>query len=627
MADPRRQRQRDKFRDVPIALRPFVDENGNEQPNETTARGLLLKALDEFKPFERRRWPTAVLNERFIAGEQQWGVATSGPMMTPSELVVDWPKWLPRTQRNLLKNLHLTAIARVTKGDPAVKAWGGDPSIGDVRDAVVANKLLYSLRTSQDHRKMVSRAAWTADAQGCVAFYVTWNPNAGPVDATGQPQGDIDVEPLQVFEWFSDGSEEIEDSAYVGVRRWLTVDDAKRRLMSVGVKTEPEVKEVGGIWDDATQRRVEAIEFWMKPDPLGDLPGGLFVLFVGGHVVEVRDEYPYAHGQLPIAIWKWNDIPDSPYGGTPVDDAVPIQANLNRLHSYLAFLTGKTAKYMKVLTSKKLEKLWNGDAQVIGSEDLATDSKTTIIGAPPPPALIYTQIEEAERMLREVFGTNEAVVGSDASASKNAKHLEHIDSLDAQKLYSAVVARDHALLRVYQQCLRLWQQFVEVARTARIIGEDGMPEAIWFQGADLNGVDVYLEPARGTDQTKAAAALDAEQAAVAGLMDPRKAAELRMTGNTETSFERVAKRIVNKQIDDAARGFAVQADPSVPADIAIAEISLAMQAVGPTKPQVMQALTALLQQYQASAAPAPQLGQPKSAPSEVEEPKVGGIPQ
>ena len=72
-----------KLRDVDLALAPFVGPDGEETPNQTTARGLLNQALDDFKQYEQRRWPLSILNERFIAGEQQWGVATAGPMMTP----------------------------------------------------------------------------------------------------------------------------------------------------------------------------------------------------------------------------------------------------------------------------------------------------------------------------------------------------------------------------------------------------------------------------------------------------------------------------------------------------------------------------------------------------------------
>ena len=584
------------FRDVDLEDRvtPLVRADGEVIERKVTARGLFLEAQESWKTHADRRFGQAMLNERFISGDQQWGLDTK---RGPSELVVEWPAWLPRTQRNLMRNLHMTNVARVTKGDPSVKAWGGDGSSGDVASADVANTLIYSLRNAQDHRKIISRAAWTAGAQGAAAFYVTWDPARGPKGVDGRRLGDICVEQLQIFDWISDGSEDITESEYVAVRRWMRKDEAHARLLSTGEDLpEPTAHAVKTLWGDGMSR-VEAWEYWHRPCEM--IPRGLFCLFIAGHVVDVGD-YPYEHGELPLHVWKWADLPDSPHGATPCDDAVPLQAQLNRLHSSLALLTSKAARWTKVITSPSIAKAWNADTQVIGEPDEKARTGTQIIGPPPPPALLYTQIEEAERMLREVYGVNEAVVGSDASQTKNARMLAYVTELDAQKLAGTVVARDHALLGVYRQCLNLWRQFVVESRTVRILGEAGMPGLMPFVGAMLEGVDVYLEPTAGQDNTKPAQALDAEQAAQAGLMDPAKASELRNTGQMQTRFEAMARTIVRRQISDAAAGFAAQPDPSIPAAIAVEEISLALEQAGGNM-LAAQSLQALLAAYQQAA--------------------------
>jgi hypothetical protein len=588
--------------DITDRMRPMVRRNGEVIDRKITARGLFLEAQDAWRIHADRRYGQALLNERFISGDQQWGLdAKRGP----SELVVEWPAWLPRTQRNLLRNLHMTNVARVTKGDPSIKAWGGDGSPMDVGAADVANALIYSMRNSNDHRKVISRAGWTCGAQGAAAFYTTWDPGRGPVGVDGVTRlGDVCVEQLQIFDWMSDGSEDIEDSEYVMVRRWMKPDDAHARLLEVGDDIpEPKGQAIKTVWGDG-MTRVEAWEYWHRPCP--NIPRGLFALFIAGHAVEVTD-FPYQHGELPVSVWKWADLPDSPLGATPCDDAVPLQAQLNRLHSSLALLTSKAARWTKVITSPAIAKAWNADSQVIGVTSMDEVKGTQIIGPPPPPALLYTQIEEAERMLREVYGVNEAVVGSDASQTKNARMLAYVTELDAQKLAPTIVARDHALLRVYRQALKLWRQFVEEERTIRIVGDAGVPAILAFSGAMLDGVDVYLEPAAGQDQTKSANALDAEQAAAAGMMDPTRAAEMRQTGQTQTRFEALARTLVQRQIADALGGFAAQPDPSIPPDIAVSELEMAIQANAGNM-MALQPLMALLAAYkqQMQAAMAPQ---------------------
>lgn len=605
---PKKPKGPDKLRDVDIETAPLLRSDGTPIEQHITARGLLLEMQDSWKVHADRRYPQSMLNERFIAGEQQYAVSTQKGV---SELIVDWPQWRGRfVARNLMRNLHLTNVARVTKGDPSVSAWAGDGTSGDLAASAVGNALIYSLRTSQDHRKRISRAAWTAGAQGTVAFYTTWATDKGPL-VDNQYLGDVDVaQPIQVFDWMTSGEEDIEDCTACAVRRWLTCEDAERRLLAQGIEEPPEKQAVKTIWGDGGDERVECWEYWHKPT--ARLPNGLFIMFVGGHVVDVRD-FPYEHGELPLSIWKWVDVPDSPLGATPADDAVPIQRVLNDRHSDLSIITQKSARWLMVLTSKELAKQIKADPTVVAVEDLAAIGATKIISAPPPPALIYTQIEEAERMLREVYGVNEAVSGSDTSQMKNARMMAYTTELDGQKLASTIVARDHALLRVYRQALGLWRQFVEESRTVKIMGANNTMQVVAFSGADLNGVDVYLEPTSGQDQTRKAQALDAEQASVAGFMDPAKGAELRQTGQSMTRVEAMQRTIVQRQIADAMQGFAAQPDPNVGPDIAMAEIALALeQANAMARPALEQLLAAYQAMAQQMAQPEPPQGQPEA---------------
>ena len=606
MAPRGRKPKQDRLRDVDIEVAPLLRSDGSEIQQTLTARGLLIEAQETWAVHSDRRYPQATLNERFISGEQQFAI---NPERKNSELVVDWPAWRGTfTPRNLMRNLHLTNVARVTKGDPSVSCWAGDGSGGDLAASDVGNALIYSLRTAQDHRKRISRAAWTAGAQGTVAFYTTWATDKGPlfetVNEQGRPvrkyMGDVDVaQPLQIFDFMTDGAEDIEDSEWCAVRRWMRPSDAKARLLAVDVEEEPQTQAIKSLWgENNVDDRVEAWEYWHRP--CDRIPKGLFILFVGGHVVDLQD-FPYEHGELPLALWKWIDIPDCPLGGSPADDAVPIQRVLNLRHSDLNVITTKSAKWLMLLTSPEISKQVEADPTIIATTDTAAIGATRIIGAPPPPALIYTQIEEAERMLREVYGVNEAVSGSDTSQMKNARMMAYTTELDGQKLASTIVARDHALLRVYRQALSLWRQYVDQTRTVRIMGGDSMAKVIAFNGADLKGVDVYMEPTSGQDQTKKAQALDAEQASANGFMDPAKGAELRQTGQTMTRADIMARQLVGKQIADVAGGFAAQADPNVSPDIAMAEIMLAVEQAGPNDAVVMP-LMQLLAEYQQMAA-------------------------
>lgn len=611
----------DDFRDVDIAIAQVVDDKGNPvgPAERVTARGLLNKAKSTFEPYERPAWDHATLNERFLNG-QQWG----GWNFKSNELVFDdWPAFLPRINRNVLRNLHLTWQARVTTKDPSVKAWGGESSRNDVGAAAVANQLIVAWRQQQDHRRMISRAAWTCGAQGCVAFWPYWDTIKGPKDETGKPQGDICVEPLSVFDWGTDGSENAEDSDYCYVRRWLPEETAREMLLRAGITDPPNEMPAQSIWG-ATRQLVECYYYYHKKTPR--IPGGFYAIHVGGHVVESGD-FPYDHNELPLIIWKCNDKPDSPHGGTHVDDAVPLQSALNRLHASLAKRTVLTSQWCKVIGSPEIIQLWDGAEQKIECKDPAAIQSLRIVEPGPVPAQVWTQIEELERMISVVFGINEAVVGSDYSQSKNARMLAYISELDAQKFAPTIAARDHALMRMYRQMLMLCQQFVVLPRTVRLIGEMGTPEILQFYGADLKGVDVYLEPAPGVEQGKTATAAAVEADALSGMEDPARAKELRETGQTVTGIERLTRRLVGMQAKQAAAGYQVQPDPTVVPMVAIEVLLDALEANESKPPEALAPLQQLLEAYRQMAAqqmqPAPPAGgAPQPAP---QQPPEGGL--
>jgi hypothetical protein len=607
----------DALKDADIDVAQFVDADGKPvEQDKLTARGLLMDAKQTFAPYERPAWQRATMNERFINGHQ-WG----GWNFQRSEFVVDeWPAFLPRINRNILRNLHLTWQSRVTSKDPSVKAWGGESSNGDVVSADVSNKLISAWRQQNDHRRMISRAAWTCAAQSCVAFWAYWDTTKGPIGSDGMPLGDITVEPLAVFDWGSDGSEDIEQSDYCYVRRWLTKEVAREMLMKAGITTPPSASPAISIWGE-TRDLVECVYLYNKRTTR--IPRGHYSIHVAGHVVESGD-FPFRHNELPIIVWKCNDRPDSPHGGTHLDDAVPLQQALNRLHAALAKRTAFSAEWLKVIGPDAIIDSWDGEGQKIKENDQEKIAAVRIIEPGPVPAILWTQIEELERMISVVFGINEAVVGSDYSQSKNARMLAYISELDAQKFAPTIAARDHALMCLYRQMLSLAQQYIKVPRMLKIIGDAGLPEIVSFVGSDL-ATDVYLEPASGTDLSKTATAAAVEQDAANGLETVDNAKEIRKTGQAETSIQRLSRSIVAQQATQALQGFGVQADPNVDPAIAVDVILGVYEQNATAGSDRLAGLMSLLSSYRQIGAQQ-MAAMPQGGVTAPEQPKPGVVP-
>jgi hypothetical protein len=132
----------------------------------------------------------------------------------------------------------------------------------------------------------------------------------------------------------------------------------------------------------------------------------------------------------------------------------------------------------------------------------------------------------------------------------------------------------------------------------RVVGPQGLPAIVAFRGADLEGLDVILEPAPGKDQTRASQAKEAEELAASGFLDAASAAERRITGLPSTVNIAVAQREVLKQAQAALMGEPVEPDPSIPADVAESVILLVLEQAGDADTT---GLLALLDAYRAQA--------------------------
>lgn len=585
-------------KDVTIEAASFAGPDGEPigEPETLTVLGLLSEMKKANQPFESIAYPIAVNNERFIHGKQILNKRQEDAHVVDESLA--WPSWLPPITRNMLRNMSLTKRAQMIKDTPSTKAWPNEAGPNDPAAAEVGNQVLAYYRHKLDWQNMLSRSSDPCEAHGAVGWRTVWDPDAGMRNVDGIPLGDVIQEPVTIFD-FGMSAPTVEDSEWVFFRRWYTPARAKAMLLSAGIQESPDLSERDGPWAATDADAVEAYEIWYLPTA-HRVPKGLHAIVIGGNVT-MHEDFPYEHGELPLAVWYCHEKMGWPYGDTHVTDAVPIQANINRLEAAKTQVLARTAQWMKCFVPKSLLNDFNGVQQVIGidpAEDVSRIKILTVDDA--PTQSLDAQIGKEEAKLADVYGINEAVIGSDASATKNARHLAYIAELDGQK--NAITRRslNGALIRKDRQILGLCQQYVVDERLIRITGPQGEPALVAFRGADLMGLDVILEPAPGTDQTRTAQAKEAEELAAAGFLDATAAGERRQTGLPATVVEGMAARTMMSQIEAAMAGQQVQPDPSVPTPVAERAILLAIdqggEAMDPT------ALLALLDAYRALAA-------------------------
>lgn len=627
--------------------------------DNVVSRGEQLTVLDLLAEM-KRGWDEknhdvfaqAILNERYISGRQEFELGPTSQHV----LKVTRSEGERRIVRNQLRNLSLTWASRVNDSTSDTRAWSDKPGLA-VEVAAVAHAHLQHQKEKQERPRMLARAAMRGLAHGSIYFKVTQDPMKGPMktptpildddgvpqldpetgnvvlEGEGEHEGDISVDLFTIHDVLTDGAEDIEHSVWALCRRVMNLYEARALLAEAGFPNEdPEgVTDRKDTWGHELEG-VEAYELWMVP--CARVPAGLFALVIGGVVVDYQD-FPYDHGQLPIACWKIFDRSDSQYGDTHVTETIDLQRALNDLTAALvemAFQHG--ANISTVAVQQILDELEEGSKLLpAATAEKPAKDQLAYVGPPAPPEMLVTVIRMLLEAIPEGFGVNEVVASGGApQQTKSARQLAYIKALDGQKLWLPLQNLVAALVRIDWQQTLLAQQYMTPERMLEVAGDHLANGVQAFFDCDLR-TTIKIEATPASENTAAANAANAEESAVAGLIDPATGAELRQTGLDMTGAEAGARRSIQTQIVAALSGEQVAPDPSIDANVAMSELALARELWGKRNPEAAQALQQLELAYAELGAEAQQesqqpLGKPTAAPmaEAQEQQEQGGMP-
>jgi hypothetical protein len=554
----------------------------------------------------------AEFNEKMIAGDQFLDII--------NEQIVDDAFWSEssKSSRNFLANLCLTWASRVLEERPSIHCYPNEPGI-DVKKAEAANKLLEYAKQNQDFDDLCFEAAMLVQPHSAVAFKTVWDPLSGPLGkgvqafspeglplfnpdgspvivGKNKPLGDISWSVISIFDYYTDGSEDIEDSEYVCFKDIISVNAARKFLdMYQKENQNLSAEEYTNQWG-VKANGVMLKEMWIRPGHY-QFPDGLFSVMVGD-VVLFATAFPYDHGELPLAVWKVGKRRNSEYGTSHVDNAVYIQKVIN--HNVAAIDTqAKMAKDVKLLGHTSIIDKMQDGVQHIPCDDPQLAQATRWLEPPDRAKVLVSSLADNERALFAVFGLNELLSGADSMKSGTAaKSIAYLNKLDSMKMAGASRSLNKAILRVMRQTLKLYQQFVQAPRIAQILGKGNLYEPLEFIGADIAGVDVKLEPISGFSQYRANIAEEAQMGMQQTGPTPEGMSQMQ-TGLRQTSYDKSQRDIVSAQIDAVIKGMPQEADNTLDPMIAVDEIlGVITQYYGTP---IGQNLMTLLQSYRTAA--------------------------
>ncbi len=556
-------------------------------PDEGLTVLSLLEQLKKDRDKQKRLIDEARMRERIVLGEQ-WRLFAPDVETTFS---IDNNPLDGSISENLLYPNVLTYGARINQGRLSEKAFPVHSTKSDVSSAQGADAVLEYERRQCDEDDLLADAAFLAQCHGDVFFYPVWDESRGPFqvrrqkvdeigpmfDPTGEPvmeevweYGGVSEEVVPATDYWTDLVDEYDRASYVVVQRTIDLSTAMRRLTAAGfADVKPNSDSVERNPMDLDVRGVETFEIWSRPG--ARFEPGLFALVIGTYVCK-SIAYPYEHGELPGGVWKIQKVRGSPRGKTHVADAVHQQKLVNVSLRAILRRADVAGDVSTLGPSQQIDAMKISGRRLIPT-DLPQEKDLRFVSGDDIPRGLFEVYERARRALQDVFGQNEATAtGGDPSQTQSGEQLKIASALDSQKLMTARRGLEKARLRVAKQKISLDRQYWENARMIRVIGPDGVVDAQYLSGADLQGADIALEIVSGSMYTHVANERYAEEGAQAGFTSVDAASEQRHTGLRGTVGESEMDDRIDGQAMKALRGQITPPLPNVDPRMAISKL-------------------------------------------------------
>ena len=535
-------------------------------------------------------------NELFARGLQYQDITQRGGRLND----IPWNDDVPQVVHNLLRNLVLTWCSRLLQDRPSAAAYPTNADEKDIEAAKAAQYLIEYFEFENNIDTMMYDIMKSACCHGIGGIKCYYDPD----------KDNIVWDLVSIFDFYIDNVEDPSQARWCVFDRFIDKHEALQLLKKVGIK---EVETETYTVNDLEQREgVRVQEMWYKPD--ARIPDGAYVLFVDGNVVE-HMEYPYvfmnmeneeggkSESFLPVCLFKVGYIRGTAYGDTWMNDAVPIQRQINEIESVLTKLRRDTGA-VKLMAPGSVIDAWQDTNSMIKMDDPAKANITKWLEPPRINPLLFEDRNRLEQRLYDIAGLNELLTGAESAKSgTSAKQVAYISQLDNMKHAGTSRHVEKFLEQLWSLTLHLVRKYYVFPRMLRIVGPSNEISAMYFSGADIDGVDIRLEPRSGVERYSATKGENSIQRMQLQLEDPASVAERSITGLQTTGQEAELKEQILDQARQAASGQQTRPLTNVNPAYASQVLTQLIDAMGEqAQPQQVQMLTQLKALYDQLAA-------------------------
>ncbi len=418
---------------------------------------------------------------------------------------------------NRIKPIVRTQISRLISQKPSSSAVPASSEDQDLFAAQAAEQILQSQYDKRNLRKAFTQAAFWISITGNGFIKTWWDPNL--FDRYSQMPGDIDYGSVPPFNILVPDLriQEIQEQPYVihtytKSVTWLQTFFAERLQ---GIKLQPSARSASTFLDEAYYKLQGSKEsepdscvireVWVKPGACLLMPQGGLVTLVDDNIVQITDQgIPYQHGDFPFT--HFTDIPSATfYASSVIQDLEVLQLEYSSLRSQIAESREKMAKPQLLAPKGSISA-----AKVTNTVGLVIEYRP---GMERPNPLPLTQLpqyifEEQAQILsdmEDLSGQHQVSKGQTPPGVTAATAIGFLQEKDDTFLATTYGSIEYGWVSIGRQTLALAQQFWNVARTVKVVGEDGIFDVQSFSASDLvDGTDVRVEPGSALPESKSA---------------------------------------------------------------------------------------------------------------------------
>lgn len=488
----------------------------------------------------------AEVNESFYGGDQ-WSVVVS----TKGKVTVNKNAWfdsekVPRLSVNLFTGLLMTWSSLITSDRPTVKAVAASDDPIDTYRSAFAQKVIEYLEEEVDSSVKINEAVQLAGLGGTGGLKIVYLKKEDRISWEALSIHDVILDPSSA-DWREAGWVIFEDH--------ISEDEAEE-LLEAGGHTDVRVREEP--YKNAANEELHGVkraELWLRPTR--KYPQGLYVCFVQGEIVE-GELYPYVVNDdsgdpqylLPLALMTVRRQRGSVYGTTNFTDAVPLQRAFNENVSRLQKII-RTTSSIHLKFPQELAKGFNPAENSLIQFPIAKAAAAKAIEFTNPPQIgtaIFSQRDFLAASMQQVVGLNSSTSGTQA-APLSGRAIENLVELDQNRNADCTRALETMTREAYRLSLKLVSHYFSAPRQAKITNGD-MMDVISFAGADVEGVDIRLEPASEIDDMSGQREKIALERVQSGLAQPSAIAQAQNApklGQSRAIAEKLLAAFMNGQ--------------------------------------------------------------------------------